>query len=58
MNDLTTFHIWGTVSMNQVINVSKHLDTADDKPSLDYFTTNSILLDNVGTDTGISAMSI
>jgi len=58
MNDLTTFHIWGTVSMNQVLNVSNQLNTDDDKPSLDYFTANSILLENVGTDTGISAMSI
>ncbi len=58
MSDLTTFHIWGTVCMNQVLNVSKLLETAADKPPLDHFTTSRILIDNVGTDIGISAMSI
>ena len=58
MQDLTTFHIWGTVCMNQVLNVSKQLNTSDEKPSLDFFTTNSVLIKNLGTDTGISAMSI
>ena len=58
MPDLTTFHIWGTVAMNQVLNVSKQLYTGADKPSLDYFTTSNILIENFGTNTGISAMSI
>lgn len=58
MQDLTTFHIWGTVAMNQVLNVSKHLETPEDKPPLDHFTTNNILLQNFGSNTGISAMSI
>ena len=58
MQDLTTFHIWGTVCMNQVLNVSKQLNTSDEKPSLDFFTTNNVLIKNLGTDTGISAMSI
>ena len=58
MQDLTTFHIWGTVTMNQVLNVSKHLETADDKPPLDHFTTSDILIKNLGANTGISAMSI
>ena len=31
MQDLTTFHIWGTICMNQVLNVSKHLETDDDQ---------------------------
>jgi predicted transcriptional regulator len=57
MQDLTTFHIWGTVCMNQVLNVSKYLDTGD-KPNLDHFTTSDILIKNLGTDSGISAMSI
>ena len=47
MQDLTTFHIWGTVTMNQVLNVSKHLETADDKPPLDHFTTSDILIKNL-----------
>ena len=58
MHDLTTFHIWGTVCMNQVLNVSKQLNTSDEKTSLDFFTTNNVLIKNLGTDTGISAMSI
>ena len=58
LKDLTTFHIWGTVAMNQVLNVQKHLDTSDDEPPLDHFTTSDILLKNLGSNTGISAMSI
>ena len=58
MQDLTTFHIWGTVCMNQVLNVSKQLKSSEDKPPLDYFTTNDVLIKNLGTDVGISAMSI
>ena len=58
MRDLTTFHVWGTVAMNQVLNVSKQLHTNVDKPSLDYLTTSNILIDNFGTNLGISAMSI
>ena len=58
MRDLTTFHIWETVAMNQVLNVSKQLHTGTDKPSLDYLTTSNILIDNLGTNVGISAMSI
>ena len=58
MQDLTTFHIWGTVCMNQVLNVSKKLSPADHKNSFDYFATNNVLIGNLGTDIGISAMSI
>ena len=58
MQDLTTFHIWGTICMNQVLNVSKQLKSSKDKPPLDYFTTNDVLIKNLGTDVGISAMSI
>ena len=58
MSDLTTFHIWGTVAMNQVLNVQKHLETPQDKPPLDHFTTSDILLKNLGSNAGISAMSI
>ena len=35
--DLTTFHIWGTICMNQVLNVSNQLNTGKEKSSLDYF---------------------
>ena len=56
--DLTTFHIWGTICMNQVLNVSSQLNSSNEKSSLDYFTTNNILIENLGAETGISAMSI
>ena len=56
--DLTTFHIWGTVCMNQVLNVSSQLNSNNEKSSLDYFATNNILIENLGANTGISAMSI
>ena len=58
MKDLTTFHIWGTICMNQVLNVSKELDNVEQKKILDYFSTNNVLIKNLGSDVGISAMSI
>jgi len=54
MQDLTTFHVWGTVAMNQVFNASKKLDSE----SLDYYKTSEIILKNIGSSTGVSAMSI
>ncbi len=56
--DLTTFHIWGTICMNQVLNVSSQLNSNNEKSSLDYFATNNIVIQNLGASTGISAMSI
>ncbi len=56
MQDLTTFHIWGTICMNQVLNISKHL--GENEIPLDHFTTSGMLIENFGADTGISAMSI
>ncbi len=56
--DLTTFHIWGTICMNQVLNVSNQLNSSNEKSSLDFFATNNILIGNLGTNAGISAMSI
>ena len=58
MQDLTTFHIWGTICMNQVLNVSKQLETRSTSTPLDYFTTSNTLIENVGSSSGISAMSI
>ena len=58
MKDLATFHIWGTVAMNQVLNVSKQLETGNNKTSLDFFKTNNVLIGNLGSHSGISAMSI
>ncbi len=59
MRDLTTFHIWGTVAMNQVLNISKLLERGGKIP-LDYFTTSGLLIKNEGLNRGrgISAMSI
>ena len=58
MKDLTTFHIWGTICMNQVLNVSKQLESDGSSPPLDHFATSDILIKNLGANTGISAMSI
>ena len=59
MDDLTTFHIWGTVTMNQAFNYTKHFDGENIhtlQPS--YMTFNENILDKIGSSTGISAMSI
>ncbi len=58
MKDLVSFHIWGTVCMNQVLNISKELDNVNKKMPLDYFDTSEKLIENVGEFSGISAMSI
>ena len=44
MKDLTTFHIWGTICMNQVLNISKHLERENTKVPLDHFTTSGMLM--------------
>ena len=44
--------------MNQVLNVTDQLNSDKNKPSLDYFTTSNIVIENLGAETGISAMSI
>ena len=59
MDDLTTFHIWGTIAMNQAFNYKKHFDGENIhtlQPS--YMTFNKDVLSNIGSSTGISAMSI
>ena len=56
MQDLSTFHIWGTVCMNQVLNASKELDI--NAAPLDHWKTSKIIIDNVGSNIGLSAMSI
>ncbi len=58
MQDLTTFHIWGTICMNQVLNVSKQLDININELPLDHLKTSEIIIENVGSSKGISAMSI
>ena len=56
MQDLSTFHIWGTVCMNQVLNASKELDI--NTAPLDHWKMSKIIIDNVGSNIGLSAMSI
>ena len=58
-DDIATFHIWGTVAMNQAFNYKKNF-TESNSISLtpDYMTFNKGVIENIGTKTGISAMSI
>jgi hypothetical protein len=56
MQDLSTFHIWGTVCMNQVLNVYKGFDI--NTAPLDHWKASKIIIDNVGSNIGLSAMSI
>ena len=59
MQDLSTFHVWGTICMNQSLNVTKNLKNLDTKKlTLDYGVASKLLIDNVGSTLGISAMSI
>ena len=55
MSDLTSFHIWGTVCMNQSLNISNQKNS--DMP-LDWLTTSEKIIENFGSDIGVSAMSI
>tara|TARA_Y100000816_G_C26091710_1_gene577034 strand:+ start:655 stop:1623 length:969 start_codon:yes stop_codon:yes gene_type:complete len=55
MTDLTSFHIWGTVCMNQSLNISK---PNNNEMPLDWLATNEKIIKNVGSDSGVSAMSI
>ena len=57
MHDLVGFHIWGTIAMNQVLNISKDLENKNKFP-LDHKTVSDMLIKNVGTNPGVSAMSI
>ncbi len=59
MQDLSTFHVWGTICMNQSLNLTKNLkNTETKKIPLDYGAASKMLIDNVGSSSGISAMSI
>ncbi len=59
MEDLSTYHIWGTVCMNQAFNYKKFFESStnyDLPPGYDSF--NEGLIQNMGSNSGISAMSI
>ena len=58
-DDLTTFHIWGTIAMNQAFNYKKNIDNSiNNSSTTDYITFNKGVIEEKGISTGISAMSI
>ncbi len=57
--DVATFHIWGTVAMNQAFNYSKNLNNSNiHSLTPDYMTFNKGLIFDGSELTGISAMSL
>ena len=57
--DVATFHIWGTVAMNQAFNYKKSFTSKNIHTlSPDYMTFNKSLLNNEESESGLSAMSI
>ena len=57
--DVSTFHIWGTVAMNQAFNYKKVLENPNIKSlTPDYENFNKGLLEGKGSESGVSAMSI
>ena len=58
-DDVATFHIWGTVAMNQAFNYKKNmLDTNIHSITPDYMTFNKGIIEDEGPSIGISAMSL
>ena len=59
MKDLVTFHVWGTICMNQSINATNHINRSiDERLTLDHKIVSEYLIKNIGSDSGLSAMSI
>ena len=57
--DVATFHIWGTVAMNQAFNYKRLSENSSDKSlTPDYFNFNKGLIEDGASESGISAMSI
>ena len=56
--DISTFHVWGTVVMNQAYNYKKTKSKDSNFLTPDYADYNSGLLNNEGSTNGISAMSL
>jgi predicted transcriptional regulator len=56
--DISTFHVWGTVVMNQAFNYKKKESTNFYSLTPDYNNFNEGLLNNEGPSTGVSAMSL
>ena len=58
-DDIATFHIWGTVAMNQAFNYKKHfVSTNLNSLTPDYMSFNKGVIEKEGSVSGISAMSI
>ena len=58
-DDVATFHIWGTVAMNQAFNYSKNYNSSNVLSlTPDYMTFNKGVIFNEGNNAGISAISI
>ena len=59
--DVGTFHVWGTVAMNQAFNYKNSVDASNiHSLTPDYMTFNKALVTDQddGTTTGVSAMSL
>ena len=56
--DVSTFHIYGTVVLNQTFNYKKSKDTNVNSLTPDYETFNTGLLNSDGSANGVSAMSL
>jgi hypothetical protein len=57
--DVARFHIWGTVAMNQAFNYQRNFANSKIKNSRSgYMRFNTGLINNEGSTTGVSAMSI
>ena len=53
--DVATFHIWGTIAMNQAFN---YKSTNVESLTPDYSNFNKGLIEGKGSESGVSAMSI
>ena len=57
--DVSTFHVWGTVAMNQAFNYKKKFDEINvHSLNLDYKKFNKGVIEDEGPTTGVSAMSL
>ena len=57
--DIATFHVWGTVVMNQAFNYKKNMTNSNIHSIIpDYMTFNKGIIEKDGISTGVSAMSL
>lgn len=57
--DVPTFHVWGTVAMNQTFNYKKKLNNSNfEDLKMNYMKFNKGIISNEGSTNGVSAMSI